>query len=151
MGQDEREHAELMMLYQQATQDIRAIQDRQTLITNLSVAALAALIAIAPNKALDSGGSLTLFARAPTVRAQLPLLAFTLALGSVAWIVVLQVEMWRARQRIDRTSAHFSAAFKKASGKNLPTGRVASWEVAPLLIGAVLIVFLITLKILKGS
>jgi hypothetical protein len=70
MDKSEREHAELMLLYEQASQDLRAFQDRQTLVTNLTVLVYAALIAIAPN--VPATGSLR---GVPSLRSELSVVA----------------------------------------------------------------------------
>jgi hypothetical protein len=86
MEQAEREHAELLILYQEATQDIRTFQERQTSVTNLTLLAYAGLIALSGNT---------------TIRAQVPLMAVSAvaAFAALAWLVLLQKSIQFARQR----------------------------------------------------
>jgi hypothetical protein len=63
--------------------------------------------------------------------------------------MVLQAAIRRARVQIDQTKAHFSDAFKKASGKSPTTGAfLEARDTVPFLIGAVLLGLLFTLAVL---
>lgn len=143
---EELEHAELLMLYEQAVQDIRTLQDRQTSIANLTVLVYGALFAIAGYAPRSST-----LPSVPSIRDQLPVVAVTAMLASVAWLVLLQAAIRRARGTIDRTRKHFSDAFKAAAtGKSLATEPLfRSSDTLPVLIGVVVVGCLITIALLS--
>jgi hypothetical protein len=141
MGNEEaREHAELIMLYEQATQAIRTFQERQTSIANLTI--VVALIAI---------GNITKGAEVPWLRNALPLFAVAAAVMSIGWLSRLQSAMCRARGKVTRARVRFTKAFEEASGPEHQAGWLEGADTLPVLFIVILAGVVVTVAVLGSA
>jgi hypothetical protein len=125
---DPNAHAELMLLFEQATEDIRTFQERQTSVTNLTILVYAGLIGFASIVASHSGSILWLLRISATVT----------AFFSIWWLVNLQSAMNRARGKVRRAMSMFGKEFHNAHGPDLRARRVERMDTIPFLIGVVI-------------
>jgi hypothetical protein len=132
---DDHAHAELLALFEQATQDIRTFQGRQASVTQLAVTADAALVALR---------SLAIpYLDVPRV---VLLLVFLVALGGSVWLILLQWFVRDARAKLRGVEAHFSPEFLKVRGKPdpHPDWFEGKYDVAGLQLFCVVIAALLT-------
>lgn len=127
---DDHEHDELIMLYEQATEDIRTFQGRQTSVTYFTTLIYAALIALASTVQMYGPGWL---------QARLPLVAIVTMLTCLGWLACLQSATHRARGKVDRARETFSKAFQDASGEKRDGGWLEAWDTLLLLVIVVVI------------
>jgi hypothetical protein len=85
----DREHSELLAVYDDAVDNIRSFQDRQTTVTNYAVLLYGALIGYVASMK-PRGNIVALVAIAGTVT----------WIGAIVWLVSLQKAMLRARQLV---------------------------------------------------
>jgi hypothetical protein len=124
------ENDQLLMLYEQATQDIRTFQDRQTSLTYFTILTFAALVAAADIVA-DYGP--------PWLAAYLPAVTIVVAVISLGWLFLLQRGVHRARGKVERVRRGFSDTFKTAHGEPLRSGWLEAWDTLPMLILVVVV------------
>jgi hypothetical protein len=106
MNQGERTHAELIMLYARAGQDILKFEDRQPQIASRAVLVYAALIGYA--RLVPAHHWLTVFVLSAAA-------TFT-AVASWLWLKRLQGAIYNARTIAARIREQFSEEFRQASG-----------------------------------
>jgi hypothetical protein len=119
------ENDQLLTLYEQATQDIRTFQDRQTSVTYFTILIFAALVAAADTVA-DYGPA--------WLAANLPEVTIVVAVISLGWLFLLQRGVHRARGKVERVRHAFSDTFKTAHGERRQSGWLEAWDTLPMLI-----------------
>lgn len=129
-------HAELVMLYEQATQDIRTFQERQTSVTYLTAVIYAGLIAYANEFPSESFGLAMLVV--------LIAVAIAAAFAAWHWLTALQDAMHRARGKVQRVKEGFTDEFKKASGEGA-FARVEASDTIYLMRGVLLVGLILSL------
>jgi hypothetical protein len=135
------ERDELIMLYEQATQDIRTFQDRQASVTNSAALILVALVGF--TNLLSSRGWLVVFGIG----------ALTTVTGVAAWVWLtrLQLAMHRARKKAARARRQMSPAFKRAHGSPRPSGYVEQWDTVNIVRLVIIVGVLLTWIVLWGA
>jgi hypothetical protein len=138
---DDQEHAELVMLYEQATHDIRTFQERQTRVTHFTTLMYVALVALSP-KVMEYGPD--------WLRSCLPLFVMVAAVAGLGWIGVLQAAIQRARGKVRRAYKQFSQRFRDMSGPERESGWLESWDTLPLF-AIVIVVGAIVAVVIMGA
>jgi hypothetical protein len=129
---DDHEHAELLALYEQATEDIRTFQGRQAAVTQLAVAVDAGLIAYWQLVSGSAAGCLRVLA----------------LLGGVAglvWLTFLQSAIHSARTKVTDAEDLFSrAVFWKARASRNPRGWLEAKDIYLLFVVVVVVAAVLT-------